>query len=252
MTPALPDHLFAVVLVTVVPALGVWKLRRLNERLAAGEADARLGVYRGVLWEELLLVAAVLGLWWAAGRPWAALVPEAPTAPGWLPWAGWGAAAALSVLLVVQARALLGDPEELEDARDQIAPLEPILPHTEREHASFRLLAVAAGVGEEILYRGFAFAWFVALASGPWGLGPWPALGVGALGSSLMFGLGHAYQGAAGMVKTGAVGLVLAALAVATGGLWAPMAVHTAVDLTSGRLAYAVLGEGAEEPSGRG
>ena len=251
MTPTLADHLFALVLATAVPALGVWKLRRLEARLAAGEADARLSVYRGILWEELLLVVATLGLWWAGGRAWTALVPEAPIAPGWLPWAGWAAAVGLIVLLAVQARALLGDREELEDARDQIAPLEPVLPHTAREHASFRLLAVAAGVGEEVVYRGFAFAWLVALAAGPWGLAPWPALGVGALGSSLVFGLGHAYQGAAGIFKTGAVGLVLAVLAVATGGLWAPMAVHTAVDLTSGRLAYAALGEGAEEPSGR-
>ena len=67
-----------------------------------------------------------------------------------------------------------------------------------------------------------------------------------------LFGLAHAYQGPGGIVKTGGIGLVLAGLAIATGGLLAPMLVHAAVDLSSGQVAYLVLGEGdGREPEAR-
>ena len=51
-------------------------------------------------------------------------------------------------------------------------------------------------------------------------MGTWPAVAL----SSLIFGLGHAYQGPAGMGKTGLVGLVMALLTVASGSLVHPHA----------------------------
>jgi membrane protease YdiL (CAAX protease family) len=56
-----------------------------------------------------------------------------------------------------------------------------------------------------------------------------------------MFGLGHAYQGAAGIVKTGIVGLLMAGAYVGTGSLLAPMLLHVVIDLTSGMVAYLAL-----------
>ncbi len=50
------------------------------------------------------------------------------------------------------------------------------------------------------------------------------------------FGLGHAYQGIAGIAKTGLIGLVLALLTVFSGSLFIAIVLHTVVDLTSGRI----------------
>jgi membrane protease YdiL (CAAX protease family) len=54
--------------------------------------------------------------------------------------------------------------------------------------------------------------------------------------STVIFGLGHAYQGVKGIVKTGAAGLVLALLAVGSGSLFIPILLHAVGDLTSGRI----------------
>jgi membrane protease YdiL (CAAX protease family) len=56
-----------------------------------------------------------------------------------------------------------------------------------------------------------------------------------------MFGLGHAYQGAAGIVRTGIVGLLFAGAYVGTGSLLAPMLLHVVIDATSGMIAYLAL-----------
>ena len=50
-----------------------------------------------------------------------------------------------------------------------------------------------------------------------------------------MFGVGHAYQGAAGIVKTGLVGLGFAGLYVLTDSIWVPIAGHIIWDLLQGR-----------------
>jgi membrane protease YdiL (CAAX protease family) len=61
------------------------------------------------------------------------------------------------------------------------------------------------------------------------------------LASSLLFGLDHAYQGAAGILKTGAWGLLYAVAYVTTGSLLAPMLLHFVTDAASGVLAYLAL-----------
>jgi membrane protease YdiL (CAAX protease family) len=63
-------------------------------------------------------------------------------------------------------------------------------------------------------------------------VGTWPAVAI----TSVIFGLGHAYQGFSGIVKTGLVGLVLALLTVFSGSLFIAIVLHAVVDLTSGRL----------------
>jgi membrane protease YdiL (CAAX protease family) len=86
-------------------------------------------------------------------------------------------------------------------------------------------------VGEEIVFRGYLMAYFDSL------VGPAGAV----LASSLIFGLGHAYQGVAGIVKTGVAGLLFAGVYVATGSLLAPMLLHAVTDAVSGIAAYLAL-----------
>ena len=61
----------------------------------------------------------------------------------------------------------------------------------------------------------------------------WYGLTGAVIGSSVIFGLGHAYQGTSGIVKTGAVAFVMAALYVLSGSLWPPIALHAATDLVN-------------------
>jgi len=245
MTVTLIDHLFAMLLILPLPLYGAWQFRRLQARIAAGERDARVRVYRGTILEEFALVAAVLAIWVVHDRPWATLAPAAPGPAIWT-WVGWAAAAVISLLLILQAVLAVRSAENLAAVRKQLENVAAFLPRTERELHTFWALSLTAGIGEEIVFRGYALAWVAALASS---LEPGAAVSLIAavLGSSVMFGLAHAYQGPSGMLRTGTVGLVLGGLAVATGGLLAPMIVHTVMDVTSGFLAQRALGVELEE-----
>ncbi|HEX3664503.1 MAG TPA: CPBP family intramembrane glutamic endopeptidase [Rhizomicrobium sp.] len=61
--------------------------------------------------------------------------------------------------------------------------------------------------------------------------------------SVVLFALCHAYQGPAGIVRTGAFAAVATALALGSGSLIPVMIIHAAADLSVGDLAYRLLGE---------
>lgn len=99
-----------------------------------------------------------------------------------------------------------------------------MLPRTGRERIAFAALAVTAGVGEEIVWRGFGLA---LLRS--WLPSAHPAWWVLLL--ALAFGWAHLYQGRAGVLATALVGAVLAAICVVTASLLVPMVLHVLIDL---------------------
>ena len=99
-----------------------------------------------------------------------------------------------------------------------------LLPRTAGERRLFTAVGVTAGVCEEWLYRGFFLAVVAALAGGL-------PTGVLVVIAALAFGLAHAYQGKAGVLTTGLVGGVMAALYLETGSLLLPVLLHAAIDL---------------------
>jgi uncharacterized protein len=99
-----------------------------------------------------------------------------------------------------------------------------LLPRTAGERRLFTVVGVTAGVCEEWLYRGFFLAVVAALAGG---LQTWLLVVVAAAA----FGLAHVYQGAVGILTTGLLGGVMAALYLQTGSLLLPVLLHAAIDL---------------------
>jgi membrane protease YdiL (CAAX protease family) len=83
-------------------------------------------------------------------------------------------------------------------------------------------IAAAAGIGEELLFRGLVQELLMRAAGVPLGL----------LVASALFGLAHFVTGTYA-VLAGAVGLYLGALAVLSGGLWVPILVHALYDLVA-------------------
>ena len=90
-------------------------------------------------------------------------------------------------------------------------------------------LAVAwtlAAFGEEFVYRGYLLTRTARV------LGDTPRAWLGALAvTSLLFGAGHAYQGASGMITAGFGGFVFGALYLAAGrNLWVSVIAHGSMD----------------------
>jgi membrane protease YdiL (CAAX protease family) len=99
-----------------------------------------------------------------------------------------------------------------------------VLPRTAGERRLFTVVGVTAGICEEWLYRGFFLAVVAAVAGGL-------PTGVLVVVAAVAFGLAHAYQGPAGIVTTGLLGGVMAAVYLQTGSLLLPVLLHAVIDL---------------------
>lgn len=108
--------------------------------------------------------------------------------------------------------------------------LAQLLPKTRTEKVSFFFLSLAAGVGEEVAFRGFLVPALILVFGWPW---------MAVFVSSVAFGALHAYQGWLGMARTAVLGLVFAVAFLMTGTLWPAIIAHAVLDV----LAGLVLGE---------
>lgn len=185
---------------------------------AFSEVDDRRPLYLSAVFS--LLLAA--GVTWAvaswAGLPgrslgWILTDPEAGAA-----WAAAVAAGGLGAVAVVTPLARrLG----WEESRAVFF----LLPRDRREKTVFVVLALAAGICEEYVYRGFAFHVLEAWTGSAW-------LAVGA--TALSFGLAHGYQRAAGVLRATLLGILLALPVARTGSLFPAVVAHAGINVLVG------------------
>jgi membrane protease YdiL (CAAX protease family) len=232
------DYAFAVAFMGANAAIDMIFVTPLQRAPAASAPRARVRAYVALSCFLWFSAACVCGLWLAQGRDWALLhVSVSPT---------WGLAAGLAIavlaLVVVRAQRvrLIARVEAKPDQRVSFgAALDALAPRSRFEHKLFAQLSIAAGVCEELICRGFLLALMTSLCG----------LYLGALLSAALFGLAHAYQGGAGMLRTGAFGLVATIVVLVTGSLIPMIIIHAAVDLSAGDLAFRLIGEGRPAPA---
>lgn len=221
------DHALAALYFVALPAHGYSKRHQLEREVAAGHPDARLREYRKILGMLVCGSSLLIGWWVYADRPAALLRIALPgtSATVALVLASLGAAGFLVRRLVLARR----DPARMKDVLELLsgaAGAEPLIPRSARERALFRWVSLAAGVGEELIFRGFGL-WYVAQFSSPW---------VAVIVTALAFAAGHAYQGLGGVLRTGVFALGFGAGAVSSGTILPLMVLHTVVDLVNGEL----------------
>ena len=222
----LADLILLAALVVVAPLYSCYA----GVRIARGRVPSRIAAYARTIVSWWLIAATMLFVWGHFGRPFAMLGLRIPFDARWI------AGAVLCVLMLAyingQARAVKRlSPERIERVRASLGRTAAILPRTVAEYRWFLALAVTAGTCEELLYRGY----FIATMS------PWITLPGALVAGAVVFGIGHAYQGARGIAKTGLVGLIFGIVYVATGSLLWPILLHVLLDIQGGTLAYRVL-----------
>jgi len=95
-----------------------------------------------------------------------------------------------------------------------------LLPETLGEFRWFAAVSAGSGIAEESVYRGFLWYYLSTF------LPHITSIELVVL-SSLIFGLGHLYQGWTGVASTGLSGLILSTLYVSTGSLLLPVVIHS-------------------------
>ena len=228
------DHLIMIVLVAGLPLYSARSLPGEKARIEAGEPRARTRFYWGTSRLQWVLTAVLLGGWWYAARPWTLLGFSVQlTGRFWIALAilvGLCAAMAVQFLLAVRSE------KSRRGARSSFGKAAMLMPHDRRELRPFMMLAVTAGVCEEILYRGFLI-WYVAQFTGTTVTGLIAAVAI----SSIAFGVGHLYQGPVAAGRIVGFAAVAGAIYIVSGSLWLAVALHVFTDVAAGLLAFVVF-----------
>lgn len=222
------DHAFVAVLLLVLPLYARHNFRHLVERLEHDDRGELVRTYRQTVLRQAVVGFTLLAMWWWQGRELVALGLGRPAGIGFL--VGALIAALLLTYAGLQVAAVARSEKMRAHVRERLAAtgLQSLIPLSRSEYRTFAAVAVSAGVWEELIFRGFLIAYFAHFAGAAGGL----------LVAAAAFGFGHLYQGRAGMLKTGFVGLMAGLLFLLTGSLWIPMLLHTAVDMHAGTLGY--------------
>jgi membrane protease YdiL (CAAX protease family) len=180
--------------------------------------------------------ASVLWLWISTGVPLSSVGLDLPDG-----WRLWGPLAFVAAFVALQASsavklARLAAPNEKYRAR--LGGAAPICPRTAAELPAFFAVSLTAGFCEELVFRGFLI----------WVLQPLVGLWIAVALAALLFGLGHAYQGLAGVIRTALLGLVFTAVVLLTRSLWPAIVLHAAVDAMGGVIAWLILRDPAPSP----
>jgi len=148
------------------------------------------------------------------------------TEPGWRGWIAWGVVGFGFAYLVYSAITLTLSASARQQVRTQLsgADLDFMRPRTAIEHHRFKILSFTAGVTEEIIFRGFLIAV----------LSLFMPMVLAAIIAVTLFGIGHIYQGFAGIIHTSLIGGILTAIYLIGGSLWPAILVHILIDLTAG------------------
>ncbi len=214
------DAIFLLLLFVVQPIYGAYSYNKFLSDIASGKSADRVSEYRQTMIMEWCAMFVLLLAWLLLGRPFSDLgfVSSSPNQV----WHGVRITAVLVAVILLgwQYTARSNDEKKLKQ-REALGGLIHFLPQSNRDYNYFVGLSFTAGIVEEIIYRGFLF-WVLSLYMPIW---------AAAIVSSIGFGLAHSYQGAGGVVKVIAAGLLFAWIYVATGSIWFPILAHILMDV---------------------
>lgn len=209
----------------IVPWRGHARIQRLLRTPEPTSSD-RLSLYGSTIFFQWLFVGIVA--WRCAART---VGPEELGISTGNPWqVAWTSLALTGFLCLSQVIGLQRVVRMPEEKRGSVFTItQKIMPRTPKETAIFAALACTAGISEEFLYRGFAFAAFTRML-----VNYGPPNAAAAILSSGWFSLAHLYQGRRGTATTFVVGILFAVMRIWTGSLIPAITAHIGIDLIAG------------------
>ncbi len=238
----LMQHLLFLFLLVVAP---IWDLYATPKLKRNPSSERKIRYYRTIctwLWTASALAVVAIGF-----RSLFTIGPS-PGEISWLllhPWVRYLVEALIAIFAIISVvlpvsivtwKKLTKRPRKYSSAA--LKSFSYFLPATWTERRWWTFLSITAGVCEETLFRGFLLHYLHVF---PWTLNLTLAL----LLSSMIFGLNHLYQGAAGVAGTAIAGFLFGLLFLLTGNLLLPIIFHAVTDLRM----LAILRPPADAPS---
>ena len=217
----LADHIIFGLLVFVLPLFAIFRVRPQAMHIPQ-DSRLKIRIYwanSAVLWAGALVI---IGLWLITGRPFAELGFRWPLADG---FPEWMLITAFFVLLYLFDTFMAwSDPQE----HDGMS----ILPANWREFRHFgSIVSVSAAVCEEVVFRGFIITYLLTLYADTS-----YAVPLAIIGSGVVFGVVHAYQGLQALTKIIFLAMLFAAIFILTRSLLVLIVLHFSIDFLGGLL----------------
>jgi uncharacterized protein len=218
------QHLLVILLAVGLPLWDWYEIPRLK---ASTEPRKKIRYYSKIvtlLWILAFVVVVAIGL-----GP-AFIIRISAGEIGWLDRGSRGAmlvegiAVGMLIAIFVPALLAMSNQKLREKSAKAAKKLSFLLPSTGAERHWWWLVCLTAGTCEEIIYRGFLLHYF---HTAPFHWSLTRAL----IMASIIFGIGHLYQGLAGAASTVIIGFVFGCIFLLTGSLLIPMVLHAALDL---------------------
>ncbi len=215
------DHVYALFLLVGIPILSLRGNQDEEEDVTEFLPPKKHLFYTNGL---MLLIGAMLVLtsWNISNRPW----HEAGIA-----WPEYNKTSLILLGLLCGyylADLVYGWVNRRETAK-KISELSFMVPVTWTEFRHFLFLAFAAGIGEEIIFRGFLIPYLTSVLPG-WPGQPWIAIAIPAIA----FALSHIYQGWWAVIKIAGLAVGFGILFLETGSLLPVILLHILIDIISG------------------
>lgn len=230
------QHVLVFFLIVIAPLWDLYEIPRLK---ASTDPRRKLRFYGKVMaasWTCAIIAFLAVG--------WPALY-RIHLLPGEVPWLEAGSRSAIllkglivgvAIAIMVPAVLALFSEKVRDKAKRGAKKLAFLFPSTCEERRRWWLVCITAGICEEVVYRGFLLHYLHML---PLHLTLTWALIV----ASVIFGIGHLYQGLAGSLAAAVLGFVFGVVFLWTGSLLIPIVGHAMVDLR----ALAFIPEGFEQ-----
>lgn len=217
------DHLFAFLIIIVIPALSLKSDKMSEEVIQSLPLKKHLFFSNGLM----LIISALLVItsWNISNRE----------------WSGMGFSLVdfnikVIYLCIIIITFYLADiffgAINKEYDKNKLENLKFIIPLNWKEYRSYIFLAISAGICEEIIFRGFLISYLYHFLS-------WMDYGnyISVAIPSIIFSLSHLYQGWWAVVKIMFIALILGFIFLYSGSLIPVIIIHIFIDLTSGAAA---------------
>lgn len=241
-------HIVSYVLDIILAGYIIWQVarflpeyRRLKAAIAAGDTQARLRVYREAIvfeWISALLAIVALRFDWGKLNPQSLNLDGSSAMPliahahefgrGLVGGIVIGIAVGTAAFVIARLRTrksggvIVPNPRTAW-VRRLVPDFSALIPTTAHERTIWALVAISAGICEEVVFRG----WLLSTLHTTMGLSGIALIGL----ASVLFGCAHVYQGPTGVFLTALAGALFCLLYIATGSLLVPIALHVLVDI---------------------
>jgi membrane protease YdiL (CAAX protease family) len=220
------DHIVAAIICIFAPMLAFSSRRISAEDIQFNPGD-KIKLYHSNALLLVVLALVVATVWRVPGRSMEGL---GFVWPDWNPWVTL-LISAIFIFYAVDVFLQYGLRRWREKTLQERNRALTFVPADNKEFVHFIFLALAAGIGEEIIFRGYLIHYVVF-----WTGNTPEGIVAACLFSSALFAFLHGYQGFRSMVKIFVLATLFAAIFVLSNSLLIVILVHTVIDILSGWL----------------